>query len=316
MPSNYNVEWRALSIACVAALTGTFWGWILAEEGQVPWWTYFLVCGASVFLFTYLLLPLWEGNATKKEPPHATLSELSALRTVQEYRKDFLANVAHELKTSVFVVQGFLDLLQEEETLPEEPRKLIARAHQGMDQLACLVEDMLTTSLMEHGAIRMQPTCFDMRALCEQLLLDLYKHARQEKITLSLHAKKNPIFVHADKKYLQQVMRNLIHNAISYNVRKGSVDVHLQADKKQLHVSVKDTGIGIPKAEQIRIFERFYRIEKSRTKDQGGVGIGLALVKHILSAHQSQIELKSQERRGSSFTFSLPLTAPAPAKST
>lgn len=309
MPSKHERERWALLLALVVAATGSLWGWTFAKEGQVPWWTYFVVCGVSAFLLGYWILGLWVQQEEQKLPSVAppSVAELEELRAAAAYRKEFLANVSHELKTSVFVTQGFLDALQEEEKgLSKLQRQLLQRAQANLLQLGQLVEDVLTTSLMESGAIRMQPTRFDMCDLCERVLEDLYKSSKAKQIQLKLEAKVDENWIYADKKYLQQVIRNLIQNAIHYNRPKGEVLVQLQRIDTQLKVSIKDTGMGIPLAEQRRIFERFYRVEKSRSKTQGGTGIGLALVKHVLEAHKSTIKLQSQTGVGSVFSFLLP----------
>ena len=309
---SYRRERDALQIALVVAFVGTIWGWAFAVEGEVPWWTYFVVTFIAAFLMAYWVM----GEKREERDPSKILStkeqsptkeELKDLKNLATYRREFLANVSHELKTSVFVVQGFLDALEDErKKLSKSQKYLLERARSNLDQLAQLIEDILKTSLMESGAIRMQPTRFCIRQLSKQLLEDLQKNSSSQKIKLSLLAPSSYYYVCADKRYLHQVMRNLIQNSIRYNRPKGSVQVQLQEENNYVKVSVKDTGIGIPVSEQSRIFERFYRVEKSRSKNEGGTGIGLALVKHILEAHQCKIDLQSKVGVGTKIYFSLP----------
>ena len=310
--SSYRREKDALELALVVAAVGTLWGWAFATEGGVPWWTYFIVTLISAFLIAYWILgdkKEWEemSKISSAESCSPTVEEIKNLKNLATYRKEFLANVSHELKTSVFVVQGFLDALQDErKELSKSQQHLLERARSNLDQLAQLTENILKTSLMESGAIRMQNTRFCIRQLSEQLLEDFQKNSATQKIKLSLLAPSSHYYIYADKQYLQQVMRNLIQNAIRYNRPKGSVYIQLQEENNYVKVSVKDTGIGIPADEQSRIFERFYRVEKSRSKNEGGTGIGLALVKHILEAHQCKIGLQSKVGVGTKIYFSLP----------
>ncbi len=315
MPSKYRQEWRALLMGGITGVVGTLWGWAFATAGQVPWWTYFVVCVVSVFLCTYGLFSLWAQQTDKLNAVSIPLSVAAAedeavqLREAALYRKNFLADVSHELKTSVFIAQGFLDALQAD-SLSKPQREVLQRTQRAITQLKQLVEDVLTTSLMEHGNMCMQYSCFDMHALCVELCADFYTFSKQRRVKLSLRASSPPLWAYADRKYLQQVMRNLVQNAIAYNRTNGSVSVQLQCVDQRLHVAVEDTGCGIAVAEQKHIFERYYRVEKSRAKQAGGTGIGLSLVKQVLAAHNTPIQLHSQVGVGSVFSFSLPMAAP------
>ena len=166
---SYRREIDALQLAVVVSAVGSLWGWAFATEGQVPWWTYFVVTFVSASLVAYWVMGgrqvLGEiPNLLSTDRSSAVSEEMQHLKDLAAYRREFLANVSHELKTSVFIVQGFLDALQDErKTLSKKQRRLLAQARSNLEQLAQLVEDVLTLSLMESGAIRMRPVRFCIR---------------------------------------------------------------------------------------------------------------------------------------------------------
>ena len=228
------------------------------------------------------------------------------------YRKKFLAEVSHELKTSVFLLQGYLDALNKtKKGLKKPQRRLLKRARKHAGLLAKLIEDILTASLMENGIISMHISSFCMHALCTHLIEDYEKIATEKRVHLHMDTPPAPQFVQADRSYMEQVVRNLLHNAIHYNQADGQVCLKLKPNKSFLLVSVSDTGQGISKEELPHIFDLFYRIEPSRNRETGGSGIGLSLVKHILKAHNQSIDVQSEVKKGTSFSFSLPLLASA-----
>ena len=299
MLSRYKLELRALILAIGGALVAVIWELAFSEVGEVPWWTYFCVTGLSIFVLSYGLMSEWVLGGTS----------LRQLKEMEAYRREFLSDVSHELRTAVFVVQGFLDALRDESKgFSADQRRLLDRSSSNLAHLTQLIEDIRSTSLLESGAIRMQYTFFEMSELIEGVFEEFEATARKTKVRL-LRSGRGSTSVYADRKYIGQVMRNLIQNAILYNRQKGSVVVELELKRKNVKVSVQDTGIGIPPEEQSRIFERFYRVEKSRSQARGGTGIGLALVKHILQAHQTSIHLRSEEN-GSDFWFILPSERP------
>ena len=301
MPSKYRLEYRSLILATGGATVSTLWGWAFERVGEVPWWTYAVVSGASIFLVSYGLLSEWP----------IRLMSRKRLEEEASYRREFLSNVSHELRTSVFVLQGFLDaLLLTAQPLSKEQQRLVDRSRSSLEQLTQLIEDIRSTSLIESGEIHMQRLRVDIKTLCEEVIEEFESSAKQAKVSIRLRASEDPAWVYVDRKYMRQVMRNLIQNAIHYNRPKGFVEVEIQEEHSSLRVSVKDTGIGIPVEDQPRIFERFYRVEKSRTQGKGGTGIGLALVKHILEAHGAQIEVKSEPKEGTDFWFFLQTTPP------
>jgi two-component system phosphate regulon sensor histidine kinase PhoR len=239
--------------------------------------------------------------ALKKE------KELDELRKLEMYRKEFIADISHELKTPIFAAQGFihtlLDGAMEDEAVRE---KFLKKAAKNLDGLNNLVQDLLMLSEMEVGTLKMhiKPTEIYSLALesVEQLEKKIEKKECEIKVTRSVE---KPLLVEADRQRIRQVFINLIENAIKYGHEKGKIHVHFNVEKEHILVSIHDNGPGIPDADIKRIFERFYRVEKSRSKEKGGSGLGLAIVKQIIEAHKTQIEVTSKVGKGTTFSFKL-----------
>lgn len=233
--------------------------------------------------------------------------EIDHLKKLALYRREFLADVSHELKTPIFAAQGFIHTLIDGAIDDESVRyKFLNKAAKSLDGLQTLVEDLFTLSKMEVGMITMGYENFDMRATILEVFEQLEEQAQLKQINLILDTEiSQPYFVYADQQRIQQVMTNLVGNAIKYGFEKGFVKVNLSKLESQIKITVEDNGPGIPAEHLDRIFERFYRVEKSRSKSKGGSGLGLAIVKHILEAHESQIKVNSKVNKGSKFIFSL-----------
>ena len=275
-------------------------------EGRVWLFVGASVCAMGMFVY------IFERTERKSTPTQHIAKEktqLQQLRQSAKFRKEFLSNVSHELKTPLFATEGFLEALsQEKKNLSKTQKKFLKGAKRNLKQLSRLVDDLLITSRIETGNIRFRHTPFDLRLLIEETLEDLQKEQKTKKIQTYLHTKHTELWVKADKKYIRQVISNLLHNAIRYNLKKGQIHITLSAEDTHAHIQIEDSGIGIPSKELTRIFERFYRVEKSRNQEDGGTGIGLALVKHILDAHGQSISVESRIGKGSCFSFSLPLS--------
>ncbi|MDW8460724.1 MAG: ATP-binding protein [Cytophagales bacterium] len=241
--------------------------------------------------------------------------EIEQLKKLEAYRREFLADVSHELKTPIFAAQGFIHTLIDGAMEDPEVRDIfLQKAARSLDSLTRLIEDLLTVSKMEAGIIKMDYTNFDMYWLTTQVIERLEEKARQKNITLSILRNENETYyVHADIQRIMQVMLNLVSNAIKYGIENGWVKISLQKKEDKVEVQVEDNGLGIPEEHLDRIFERFYRVEKSRSKDKGGSGLGLAIVKHILQAHQSEIKVASQVKKGTTFSFQLPQASSVPS---
>jgi two-component system, OmpR family, phosphate regulon sensor histidine kinase PhoR len=233
--------------------------------------------------------------------------EINELKKLETFRREFLADVSHELKTPIFAAQGFVHTLIDGAINDFEVRdRFLSKAASSLDGLNVLVEDLITISQLEIGEIKMQYSNFDIYKLTEDIFEQLEKTAKDRGVKLKFY-KYSPksSYVYADKVRIGQVMTNLIVNAIKYGKEKGTVLVSFSIDGNEVFVSVKDDGPGIEERHLKRIFERFYRIEKSRSKDKGGSGLGLAIVKHILEAHHSKISVYSKQGEGTIFSFML-----------
>ncbi len=233
--------------------------------------------------------------------------EIDELKKLEVFRREFLADVSHELKTPIFAAQGFIHTLLDGAMDDENVRdKFLQKAAKSLDGLDALVKDLVALSQMETGEIRMHKEKMDLRLVALEVCEQLENKASQRNTVLKikpdqmLHA-----WVKADAQRINQVMTNLIENAIKYGNDNGKVIVHFEEDKKHFVVSIRDNGPGIPPEHLPRIFERFYRVDKSRSKEKGGTGLGLAIVKHILNAHGSKITVTSKVDKGTTFSFKL-----------
>jgi two-component system phosphate regulon sensor histidine kinase PhoR len=233
--------------------------------------------------------------------------EINELQKLETFRREFLADVSHELKTPIFAAQGFIHTLLDGAMDDENVRdRFLNKAATAMDGLNALVQDLLTISQLESGEITMHQSHFDLRKITHDVFeqVEQRAQARKTKLIFNEFAPKS-CYVHADKQRISQVMTNLIVNAIKYGKEQGTVVVNMNIDGNFVQVSVKDNGPGIEERHLSRIFERFYRIDKSRTKNQGGTGLGLSIVKHILEAHDSRIQVYSKLNEGTEFSFIL-----------
>ncbi|MDJ1497398.1 ATP-binding protein [Cytophagaceae bacterium DM2B3-1] len=240
--------------------------------------------------------------ATRKQ------QEIDELKRMEEYRREFVANISHELKTPIFAAQGFIHTLLDGAIEDEKVRdKFLEKSARSLDNLNILVQDLLTLSRMESGEIKMQFSHFDLYQLTSDIFEQLEETAIAKNIKLKFDKHQIPkMIAYADKNRISQVMTNLIDNAIKYGNEAGKVVVEIESEKDQLVVSVRDDGPGIEPEHLKRIFERFYRVEKSRSKDSGGTGLGLAITKHIVEAHGSKITVTSKPGKGTQFRFKLP----------
>lgn len=232
--------------------------------------------------------------------------EIDELRKLEQFRKDFVANVSHELKTPIFAAQGFIHTLLDGAMNDKQVRdKFLKKAAKNLDGLDMLVQDLLTLSQIETGDIKMKFETFDLVALCAEVLDQLEGKARKKDIRLRLGDQKQKLMVYADPLRISQVITNLASNGVNYTPEGGEVVISFDAGKKFVTTFVRDNGEGIPSEDLARIFERFYRVEKSRSREKGGTGLGLAIVKHILESHNTKAEVESTLGKGSVFSFKL-----------
>ena len=233
--------------------------------------------------------------------------EIDELKRLELFRREFLADVSHELKTPIFAAQGFIHTLIDGAVDDERVRdKFLSKAAKSLDGLDALVKDLVTLSQLETGEVKMSFERVDLVQITQEVFEQLEKITQTKNASLTLNTPRSgAIWVKADPQRITQVMTNLVENAIKYGNENGRVVVNLEDDKKHILVSVRDNGPGIPPEHLSRIFERFYRVEKSRSKERGGTGLGLAIVKHILNAHKTKITVMSKVEKGTTFRFKL-----------
>ncbi|MEM6829260.1 MAG: ATP-binding protein [Bacteroidota bacterium] len=233
--------------------------------------------------------------------------EIEKLKELESFRREFIADVSHELKTPIFAAQGFVHTLLDGAINDKGVRKkFLRKAAKSLDGLDLLVQDILTISQIESGDIKMHFENFDMAALCIEVLDQLEVKAEKKGIALSLpKIVSDPIIVRGDYRRIYQVVMNLVSNAIKYTKKGGQANISFKEVNEKIQITVEDSGRGIPQKDLNRIFERFYRVEKSRSREKGGTGLGLSIVKHILERHNSEIYVESKLKVGSKFYFHL-----------
>lgn len=233
--------------------------------------------------------------------------EIDRLKEMERYRKEFLGNVSHELKTPIFNIQGYvLTLLDgglEDETIN---RKYLERTEKSINRLIGIVDDLETISKLEAGELTLNQEKFSVIGLVEDVFEALDVRAKKKSISLEFDKfYEKPIWVNADKKKIYQVIYNLVLNSINYGNVGGRTIVSFTDLDERIVVEVNDNGVGIDQKDISRIFERFYRVDKSRSREQGGTGLGLAIVKHIIEGHKQSISVRSSLNQGTSFIFTL-----------
>ena len=230
------------------------------------------------------------------------------LKIREEYRREFLGNVSHELKTPLFTVQGYISTLLDGAMDDKAIRKkYLRRAEKGVERLIYIVEDLDMITKLEVGDLNLEFSEFDIVELIQNVFDLLEMKADKKKITLAFENYYiQPIFVKGDKDKLQQLIENLIVNSIKYGKEGGLTEVSvINLTKKKVLIRITDNGEGIEKQNLPRIFERFYRVNKSGSRSEGGSGLGLAIVKHIIEAHKEKIYVESEFGIGSELSFTL-----------
>ncbi len=277
---------------------------------------------------------IYQTKATKKEEffyknilPQKSIEEVSAdvqkwamqrkdeiemLRANEQFRKEFLMNLAHELRTPIFSVQGYVDTLLGGALEDKEVnKKFLNNASKSIDRLVRLVDDLDEISKLESGKIPVIQESFVIQDLIKDVYEEFLLKAKERGILLSFKkGTERPIYVNADKQKIKQVLVNLIENAIKYGNDQGSVIAGCyEMDDKHVYIEISDDGPGIAEEHLPRIFERFYRADRSRARAIGGTGLGLAIVKHIIEAHGQTVNVRSKQGVGSSFGFTLDRTS-------
>jgi two-component system phosphate regulon sensor histidine kinase PhoR len=234
-------------------------------------------------------------------------TEIQTLKQQAKFRRDFIGNLAHELKTPIFNMQGYLLTLIEGGL--EDPKinyDYLARADKNLERLIALIEDLDSISKLEAGNETLKFTKFNIITLVEEVFSLFELRAKEEDITLRFNKKYDrPIYVKADKSKIQQVLTNLTSNAINYGSQGGYCEVRFFDMSQTILIEVADDGIGVPAENLPRLFERFYRVDKSRSRHEGGTGLGLAICKHIVESHGQTISARSVVGKGTTFSLTL-----------
>jgi len=233
--------------------------------------------------------------------------DITELKKLEQMRKDFVANVSHELKTPITSIKGFSETLLDGAMNNQETLEaFLSIILKESDRLQSLIQDLLDLSKIEQQGFELAVHKLDLKVVLEEVITLLRTKAEAKKIQITFYCKKEHVFIGGDVNRLKQVFINLIVNAITYTPVEGDVRVILLEHINQVRIHVKDTGVGIDSEEIPRIFERFYRVDRARSRNSGGTGLGLAIVKHLIEAHKGQISVRSEVGKGSEFIIELP----------
>lgn len=249
------------------------------------------------------------GDVNKKVVDWAEdrMAEIKDLREKENFRKEFVGNVAHELKTPIFSIQGYiLTLLEGALEDPNFNRKFLQKAAKSVERMTMLIEDLDTITQFESGILKLDLDKIDIVDLTREVMESRDQEAEQKKIRLKFNKTYDrPVMVRADAFRISQVLTNLITNSINYGKEGGKTIIRFFDMDEQILVEVEDDGPGIDQVHLPRLFERFYRVDKSRARHQGGTGLGLAICKHIIEAHKQTLNVRSEVGKGSVFSFTL-----------
>ncbi|MBT5630193.1 MAG: HAMP domain-containing protein [Oceanospirillaceae bacterium] len=237
------------------------------------------------------------------------LQDTTDVQRMDKMRADFVANASHELKTPITAIRGFAETLIEDEAIERQTQqRFIRKIHGQSIRLSDLVSELLALSRLESNDAAFN-TQVDLQQIVQRVCDNLQAVAQGHQVILDLDTEGQPIILLGDENALSQMVTNLVDNAIKYTPAMGHVHVVIEVDASTALLSIKDDGIGIDEANQERIFERFYRVDKARSQSLGGTGLGLAIVKHIVQSHKGSLKLKSKLNQGSTFVIKIPLAS-------
>jgi len=235
--------------------------------------------------------------------------EIKRLKKIENYRKEFIGDVSHELKTPIFAVQGFIETLLDGAIDDEEVnRRFLKKAQKNVNRLIYLTNDLMEISRLETGEMKIKFEEFNLVTTIYEIIENLQYKAEQEDVLLEMQTIDDRLRVMADRNQIKQILTNLIENAIKYNLDGGKVIVSAKPypnRPSKVLVQVRDSGIGIDKKDLKRVTERFFRVDKSRSREKGGTGLGLSIVKHTIEAHGEELFIESEPGKGSLFSFTL-----------
>jgi two-component system phosphate regulon sensor histidine kinase PhoR len=248
-------------------------------------------------------------SAGEREGMILVFHDLTRLKQLERTREEFVANVSHELRTPLSLIKGYIEtLLDGARNNPEVAERFLKIIERNTNRLDLLIQDLLTISALESGRMKLNLQPVDLRAVVDKVMGDLHSKAEAKNVSLANDLPVLPL--RADANRLEQVFANLVDNAIKYGRPNGKVTINgRQHEDSRVELCVQDDGPGIPAESLDRVFERFYRVDKARSRDQGGTGLGLSIVKHIVQAHGGEVWAKSEAGKGAAFFFTLPTAA-------
>jgi len=256
------------------------------------------------------LTPLKEGE--KVYGAVGVFQDITELRQLEELRRDFLANISHELRTPLTSIQGFVEAMMDGVISDEELRKkYLDVIHRETLRLSRLIHDLLDLSLMESKKIEWEVNSLSLFPLIDQVLLKLMPQIEDKKIQIKKDFSSPLPLVWGNMDRIEQVLINLLSNALIFSPPESTIEIRAWQEGKEVAVSIKDQGEGIPEKDIPHLFERFYRVEKSRSREKGGTGLGLAIAKQIIDNHGGTIKVESQLHQGTTFIFTLPMAPPS-----
>jgi two-component system, OmpR family, phosphate regulon sensor histidine kinase PhoR len=331
----------AFIVTCVSFISVLFFGFRVLEANGFLFFNYTIGLMLITYFSVYLSIKIYIKNRIKliyknilknKNAPvdksntidyasnifeqveHDVLSwmvssreQMNSMHEMEEYRRNFVGNVSHELKTPIFNVQGFLCTVLENENMNEDKKKdYLQRALKNVERLETIVEDLQTISKYESGMEHLNFQSTNMVHLTEDVIEHLQLKAAEKNIKLLIQNHcKNQLLVNIDSKRIHQVLTNLINNSIKYGKENGETIINFFDMDSHCLVEVADNGIGINQSHHQYLFDRFYRVDKARARKEGGSGLGLSIVKHIIEAHKQTITVRSTPNVGSTFGFTL-----------
>ena len=307
--------WMSLLVLVLVWLGIAIPAWTALENSFI----YFMGVGVVIALVVFLVNRLLFVRYVEKEidpivkilQSDSTSShqseEIKKLRKTEKYRKDFLGNVSHELKTPIFNIQGYILTLLDGGIDDDSINKLyLKRAERSTNRLINIVEDLDAIARLESGGFKLNLESFNLVKVVEEVLEYQEMQAREKGIKIGFDGSYGkPIRVRADKKRIMEVIGNLVSNSIKYGRDGGKTTIGFLDTGENILVDITDNGIGMDEKNLPRIFERFYRVDKSRSRESGGTGLGLSIVKHIVQAHNQTITVRSRVGQGTTFLFSL-----------
>ena len=272
---------------------------------------FFVIGGFSINDLGYFILTFFMSSIVLENflsSYKTNLEEINILKDQENYRREFLGNVSHELKTPLFTIQGYILTLIEGAMKDKKVRgKYLKRSAKGVDRLISIVKDLDLITQFESGIKTVDKSNFNIYELIYNVydLMEFESEKNNTKLLIK-DEHNSPVIVYADKERILQVLTNLIVNSIKYGKENGYTEVAVEEfNKDRIIVRVVDNGEGIEDEHLPRLFERFYRIDKNRSRKKGGSGLGLSIVKHIIEAHQEQIFVESKVGQGTEFSFTL-----------